>query len=91
MKDPLRERSGRGRGSNWALSSIGIEVLVDVVLGAALGYWLDRRFGTEPWLLIAGLLFGIAAGYWTLFKLLRRREGSGNGDGESRDRNEGEP
>jgi F0F1-type ATP synthase assembly protein I len=33
-------------------------VSLEMVLPIALGYYLDQRWGTEPWLVIVGTLFG---------------------------------
>lgn len=33
-------------------------VSLQMVLPAALGYWLDGRWGTQPWLVIVGAVFG---------------------------------
>ncbi len=41
-----------------------------VGMGTALGWWLDRRLGTGPWLLVAGALFGIGTGFYLFFKIL---------------------
>lgn len=50
-----------------------------LVLGGA-GYLLDRRLGWEPWLLLAGLILGMAVGFANFFRLvLTRDEGSGPG------------
>lgn len=40
-----------------------------VVLGG-LGYLADRWLGTEPWLLLVGLLLGIAVGFYELARLV---------------------
>ena len=37
-------------------------VLTAAVLGL-LGWWLDGRFGTAPWLLVAGVLLGSVGGF----------------------------
>ncbi len=39
-----------------------------VLLGVFLGYWLDSRFDTTPWLLVVGALLGIALGFYAFFK-----------------------
>lgn len=39
---------------------------VCVALGWGIGYWLDGRFGTQPWLMLVFLLFGVAAGFKAL-------------------------
>jgi ATP synthase protein I len=35
-----------------------------VALGTLGGYFLDRRLGTKPWLLVTGALLGVAAGFY---------------------------
>jgi F0F1-type ATP synthase assembly protein I len=52
-------------------SSMGIELGLAVMVGLIGGQWLDRRFGTEPWLLLLGLLFGMAAGFRGVFRALK--------------------
>ena len=47
----------------WRLSSIGIEMGVAVIIGWLIGHFLDKRFGTDPWLMIVFSLCGIAAGF----------------------------
>ena len=37
-------------------------------LCALAGWWLDRKFGTAPWLLLAGSMFGLAAGMYSFIR-----------------------
>ncbi|MDR1043825.1 MAG: AtpZ/AtpI family protein [Candidatus Adiutrix sp.] len=53
-------------------SAVGLTFAVAIVLGLALGWWLDRKFGTAPWLLLVGLFLGIAAGFKNLFTVSAR-------------------
>ena len=46
-------------GMAWRLST---ELVVAVLVGAGLGFGLDKLFNTQPWLLIVGLGFGFATG-----------------------------
>jgi len=39
-----------------------------VALGTLTGYFLDRRLGTKPWLLVAGALVGIVAGFYSFIR-----------------------
>ena len=48
--------------------SLGLELVVPVALLAYAGYWLDGRLGTLPWFLLLGLLLGMAAGFYNLFR-----------------------
>jgi ATP synthase protein I len=47
-------------------SSLGLQVALAIVIGLFLGYYLDGKFGTSPWLTLIGLGLGIAAGYRNL-------------------------
>ena len=54
------------------LASIGLLLGVAALLGAGLGYYLDGRWGTGPWLTVAGLFLGLIAGFVEMFELLKK-------------------
>jgi ATP synthase protein I len=56
------------------LSSIGLTLVVATVIGLVGGYYVDRWLGTTPWLLMVGLVLGIAAGFVNLFRSVKRAE-----------------
>jgi len=62
------------------LSTVGITMVVATVIGYFAGHYLDRIFGTDPWLMIVFLLLGIAAGFKNLYmqtkKIIRITDGS---------------
>lgn len=58
------------RGAQYA--SLGLEMGLAVAIGAGLGWWLDRTFGTKPWLMLVFLLFGVAAGFKAVYSAARR-------------------
>ena len=53
--------------------SLGFRVLAEfvaaTVVGALIGWQLDEWFGTSPFLLILFLGFGVAAGFWNIYRL----------------------
>ncbi len=51
-------------------SSISIEIATATVLGFMAGRWLDNKFHTDPWLMLAGLLLGMVAGMWGVYHTL---------------------
>ena len=53
-------------------SYIGIFLGVAIGVGYFAGRWLDRRYGTDPWLSMVGLLIGVAAGGRELYRLARQ-------------------
>ena len=49
-------------------SGVGLE-LAGATAGLALvGYWIDRKFGTAPWAILAGVVIGIVGGLYNLVK-----------------------
>jgi len=50
------------------LSTIGVTLVAATAIGLAIGYGLDRVFGTSPWLTLTFTLLGIAAGFVNLFR-----------------------
>ena len=52
--------------------TVGIEFVLSVLVGTWGGQWLDGRFGTEPWLMVVGLGFGVAAGFRGLWRALEK-------------------
>ena len=49
-----------------ATAGVGMEFIVTVLLPGALGYWLDRKFGSSPWLMIALGVVGFAVGLYRM-------------------------
>lgn len=51
---------------------IGAEMAITVTLGFYGGRLLDRHFGTDPWIMVAGILLGVAAGIWGIINIVKR-------------------
>lgn len=47
---------------------LGIQLAVAMCVFGAIGWWLDRRFGTAPWLLVAGTLLGAVGGMISMIR-----------------------
>lgn len=56
------------------LSSLGLALPSSIAVGLFFGYWLDKWLNTHPWMLLLFLLLGIASGFVSLFRGLRRLE-----------------
>lgn len=54
------------------LSSVGICMVASILIGMAMGYYLDQWLGTAPWMLLIFLGFGIASGFRNIFILTKR-------------------
>ena len=69
-------------------SAVGLEMGVAVAIGYGLGWWLDGRFSTRPYLTVAMLLLGIAAAFRSLYRAAK--EGQRVADGRDEDEKENE-
>ena len=49
------------------------EILVALAVSTIGGYYLDRYFGTTPWLMIILMPLGQAAGVWNVVRMSRSR------------------
>jgi ATP synthase protein I len=54
------------------VSGLGFMLAAMTVLGAWLGHYLDGRWGTAPWLTLAGTLGGMAAGFAEVVAVLKQ-------------------
>jgi len=53
------------------LSTIGLSFVFALVIGFAVGFWLDGVFGTTPWLSFVGFFLGLAAGVLNVYRVLQ--------------------
>jgi ATP synthase protein I len=53
---------------------IFLELLAGVLLGAGIGWFVDRSFGTEPWGLLVMVVLGLAAGVNAMLRTIRSME-----------------
>ena len=56
------------------LSGLGLMLGLSVGFGALLGWYLDGRWGTSPWVTLAGTLVGTGAGLYEVLTTLREYE-----------------
>ena len=53
-------------------STVGLSMAFAIGIGAILGYYLDKKFGTNPWLFFVFLGFGIAAAFRNLYLMYKK-------------------
>ena len=49
---------------------LGLQFAVAILLFVYLGQWLDRRFGTAPWLLLACVFLGAGGSFYGIYRRL---------------------
>jgi ATP synthase protein I len=53
-------------------SSLGLSVVLAIVIGLAIGVYLDKRFDTSPWCTLIFLILGIVAGFRNLALAMKK-------------------
>jgi ATP synthase protein I len=71
LVDPAAQRSRRAF-NQLSASSVGLELGVAVIVSLLFGMWLDRKAGTQPWLMLAFLVIGLIAGFRNVFRAFAR-------------------
>ena len=61
-KEEINRKSGMAYAAAFSLFAA-------VVSGLIAGWLLDRWLGTSPWLLVAGIVLGAAAGFYELIRI----------------------
>lgn len=49
-------------------ATLGLQYALTIAALTWLGWWLDGRWGTTPWLLVAGAVLGFVAGFVNLVR-----------------------
>lgn len=77
-----QQKKDSGEQSSTA-RSVGLGVMIPsmlfacVLVGSGLGYWADLKFGTQPWLMLFGLIMGSVAGVREMMKILKKMQKDG--------------
>ena len=77
--DPASRRTKRAYNALSA-SSVGLELGISVIIALLFGMWLDRRLGTQPWLMLAFLVIGLIAGFRNVLRAVARVERAADDD-----------
>jgi ATP synthase protein I len=58
-------------------STVGMSVVFSILIGLAIGYWLDATFGTLPYLTLLFLVMGVIAGFNNYYRFMKKQEKDG--------------
>ena len=64
------KNDGLPGGGKARAMRISTELIVAVVVGGGIGFFLDNWLDTRPWFLLGFLLLGNVAGIWNIFRLI---------------------
>lgn len=69
------------------VTQVGLTIAVCIVVSLLLGLWIDNTFGTKPWATLLFALLGIAAGSYSVYRMVSeaiRAAEEGEGDASSK-------
>jgi len=77
MDDPQPQKRASGSMADTmrtvgALSTVGLSFVFAIAIGAALGWYLDKAFGTAPWMFFLFFVIGVAAGILNVYRTAGR-------------------
>jgi ATP synthase protein I len=55
-----------------AYSTLGLMFPTSIAIGLGIGYFLDKLFKTSPYLTVIFTIYGVAAGFWNLYKVTKQ-------------------
>jgi F0F1-type ATP synthase assembly protein I len=69
-RELLAEARGESKaGTPSSMTGLGMQFVVTLLICLFGGQWLDRKLGTYPWLMIAGMMVGGGLGFWSLIRV----------------------
>ncbi len=74
MSDEKEKKDSVDMRSLWNASTIGLAFVTSIIIGSAMGYYLDMWLGTKPYLFFFFMIMGIIAGFKNAFHFLKRTD-----------------
>ncbi|MBU2531860.1 MAG: AtpZ/AtpI family protein [Alphaproteobacteria bacterium] len=70
---PTVDSRQRGQAMGQGLR-IAVDLVVGVAFGGFVGWWLDRYFGSAPWLMVLLIILGFTAGMMNVIRTAQRMQ-----------------
>ncbi|HVS09701.1 MAG TPA: AtpZ/AtpI family protein [Planctomycetota bacterium] len=76
MPSTTPERGGQGPAPYLKYAGLGVQFALTFLVFGAIGWWLDTKLGTAPWLMLIGIALGAAGAFWSLVRSVPPAGGS---------------
>ena len=67
---PKPDKPGKDELNIGSFAGVGLQFAVSIVLFLFLGQWADRKLGTSPVLVLAGVFIGGGAAFYSMYRRL---------------------
>jgi F0F1-type ATP synthase assembly protein I len=67
-ESPDEKRGGFDVADLGRYTGLGLQFAASLALFGAIGWWIDRRLSTRPWIFILGLFLGAALAFVSLLR-----------------------
>ena len=57
-----------------AITTLGLEFATAEILGVGFGFWLDKKYNSSPWFLVAGAVVGFMLGMYIVWRRAKDME-----------------
>lgn len=84
--------TGKGPDEGTSITQfagVGLQFALSILVFVYAGQWLDRKLGTAPWLLLAGVFVGGAGSFYSMYRKLMAAQAKD--DAARKARREGRP
>lgn len=69
---PPQKKRGGTLGATSLYLAVPTLMAASILIGFFLGRWADEKFGTEPYLMLIGLVLGMATAGREIYRLIKR-------------------
>lgn len=73
-REPFDPHRRSAASSGAGVAGAGLQFAAALLIFLFVGQWLDRRLGTEPWLMILGVFLGGAGGFYAMYRTLMAQQ-----------------
>ena len=74
LKDPPNRKNDKDYRQIALLGAVPGLLIAGPAVGFFIGQWADRKFGTDPWLVVTGLVLGFTAATFQIIDLVKRSQ-----------------
>ena len=69
------ESSTASEGNSWQYYGIGFDFIITIGVFTTIGYFIDKKLESSPWVMVALLVIGFISAFVRLLKTVNRMNG----------------